>query len=408
MTDPGRECAKSDIERSAASLRHQMVAALSSAGHVRSPRWRAAAEAVPRHEFVREFFVATNPDEPAGGADTVFVPVDAEQAGIERWLQLAYADASLITQLDGHLAPDDVTGPVTGAPTSSSTMPSLVLRMWEHLDVHDDHQVLEIGTGTGYSTALGCHRLGEDHVTSVEVDPAVAERAQAALHRAGYHPRLLVGDGLGGCPDGAPYDRVIATCALRYVPIPWVEQCRSAAVILVTLSGWLDATGLAKLTVTGPGSAEGRFIDHDVSFMPARAHAPEPVMIPKLDDDLISMRPAQVGPEVFDDWGPVRRVIQLAVPNAQYLQPGPGQDLPEHLLVQSDDSYVTFHQSSQGRWTVRQGGRHALWDHVEHAVTTWRDAGAPPLTEFRITVTPHRQTIGFRGGGAWDLAVESA
>lgn len=196
------------------------------------------------------------------------------------------------------------------------------------------------------------------------------------------------------------------TCALRSVPPAWIEQCRVGALILVTLSGWLDATGLAKLTVTGPGTAEGTFIDPDVGFMPARSQATEFLVIPKLDDeDLISSRPAEIGPEVFTDVGPVRRVIQLVAPNAQYVEFGPGQDLPEHLLVESDDSYVTFHSDSDvaSGWAVRQGGRRALWDQVEPAVAAWGRAGSPSLDAFRITVTPERQTVAFDSGKGWEL-----
>lgn len=167
--------------------------------------------------------------------------------------------------------------------------------MWEDLDVHDGHRVLEIGTGTGYSTALGCHRLGDDNVTSVEVDPEIAGTARHALDRAGYHPHLVLDDGLVGAPDGAPYDRIIATCSLRHVPAAWIEQAKPGTVILVTLSGWLGGTGLAKLTVTGPDTAEGGFLPGYVSFMPARAHSPDPAVIPDLSKGAAS-RKTTLGP----------------------------------------------------------------------------------------------------------------
>jgi methyltransferase of ATP-grasp peptide maturase system len=371
----------------AARLRLQLARRLEADGHLRSPKWRAAVEEVPRHEFVREFFARTD----SGDGPTLWEPVDARRAGVRAWLNLAYADESHVTQLDGHLAPPDVTAAVSGNPTSSSTMPSLVVRMWEDLNVHDGDRVLEIGTGTGYSTALGCHRLADDGITSVELDPVVAERARQALDHAGYHPRLVVGDGLSGAPEDAPYDRIIATCSLRHIPPAWIAQSSTGTVILVTLSGWLGGTGLAKLTVTGPGAAEGAFLPGYVSFMPARAHAPGPVVIPDLTGDAIT-RPTEVGPEVISTYGTAQMVAQLAIPDAQYLQLDPDAGLPEHLLVQADASYVAF-RGQPANWTVQQGGPLRLWDRVEVALDAWRAAGEPELETFHIFVSPRRQTV---------------
>jgi methyltransferase of ATP-grasp peptide maturase system len=395
-----------DVEKAAAALRHRLAASLADAGYVRSPQWLAAVDDVPRHLFIPEFFDRNDPDD---GSPTVYVPVSAQRSGTARWLELVYSDETWVTQLDANLAPADLPAGEhrSGVPTSSSSLPSLVIGMWEDLDVDDGHQVLEIGTGTGYSTALGCQRLGDDHVTSVEVDPAVADRARAALGAAGYRPRLIVGDGLAGAPGAAPYDRVIATCALRSVPPGWIEQSRPGTVILVTLTGWLGASGLAKLTVTDPvsGTAEGMFIDPSVNFMPARSQTPEFVVIPTRDDDtLISQRPAVIGPDILTATSAAHWLIQLIAPSAQYLAFGPdSDDLPEHLLVQSDESYAAFYPSPTGEWIVRQGGRSALWDNVEHAIKQWQAAGEPLLTDFRIDITRDRQIVAFGKVAGWDL-----
>lgn len=65
-----------------------------------------------------------------------------------------------------------------------------------------------------------CHRLGPVAVTSVEYDPVVAGRACDALAAARYAPTLVTGDGLAGYDRNAEYDRLIATCSIRYVPLP--------------------------------------------------------------------------------------------------------------------------------------------------------------------------------------------
>lgn len=322
--------------------------------------------------------------------------------GVDEWLRLVYRNETWVTQLDGFLSPSDIPAHITdhrsGVPTSSSSLPGLVVSMWEQLEVSDGDRVLEIGTGTGYSTALGCHRLGDQNLTSVEVDPAIAARAKTSLETAGFEPRLLVGDGLRGATAGAPYDRVIATCAVRHIPPAWIAQCRPGAVILVTLSGWLHASGLARIVVTDPaaGLAEGRFIASDVSFMPARAQAPEFVIIPNRSEPPISERRTAVGPETVFSSEPERMVAQLAAPNCQYL-PDVGDGLPEHLLVQSDDSYATFVRDASGitEWVVRQGGRRPIWDDIEASVLAWRSAGEPDLVDFHISVTPEVQEVSF-------------
>ncbi|MEV5967299.1 ATP-grasp peptide maturase system methyltransferase [Kribbella sp. NPDC051952] len=373
-----------------------MAADLAAAGHIRSKEWRAAIESVPREEFIPEFF--TKVDRADG--PTLWDPTPA-RSGNDGWLRAVYEDISHVTQLNGEITAADVPEAIDGNPTSSSTMPSLVARMWEDLEVEDGNRVLEIGTGTGYSAALGCYRLGEDNLTSVEFDPQVAARAGRALGRAGFRPHLVVGDGEAGAPGTAPYDRIIATCSFRYVPKAWLEQSKPGTIILVTLFGWLGGTGLVKLTVTGDGTAEGRFLPGYVSFMPSRAHNPEPAVIPELSE-AASSRSTSLGPEVLTTYGPAQLVAQLAVPEAQHITFGPGGDLPEHLLVQPDESYAAL-RGAAGTWTVEQGGPRQLWDEVERAVAEWRAAGEPGIENFRVTVTPQEQRVDIHGGTSWSL-----
>ncbi|MGO4754946.1 protein-L-isoaspartate(D-aspartate) O-methyltransferase, partial [Streptomyces sp. 2MCAF27] len=191
------------------ALRLALAERLAVGGYLRTPPWRAAVEKVPRHEFLRGGFFEQVP----GSAPTAWRPVVPDDP---RWLTRCYDDDSLVTQIAGTIAPRDIRGEVLRTPTSSRTMPSLVVRMLEDLDVQDGHRVLEIGTG--YSTGLLCHRLGDDRVTAVEVDEDVAGATRVALGNLGYHPHLITGDGLAGDPDGAPYDRLVATCGVVDLP----------------------------------------------------------------------------------------------------------------------------------------------------------------------------------------------
>ncbi|MFC8449469.1 ATP-grasp peptide maturase system methyltransferase [Kitasatospora sp. NPDC057223] len=358
---------------------------LAAAGHLTTPGSRAAVEATPRELFLHP---------------GVFLPTDdgrwqpRTQLGTNptEWARIAYLDESLVTQLDNHLTADQVAQPLAGFPTSSSTTPVTVVAMIEALDLHDGHTVLEIGTGTGYSTALLCHRLGEDNVTSIEVDPDVASRADAALEQAGHSTWTVTGDGLLGHPRRAPYDKVIATCAVRRIPYTWVRQTRPGGTVLATVGSWTYGTGLAKVTVNDDGTAEGRIIARS-SFMPARSQADRP-----LDGDLAaraaypdSERPTPISPAVLGEWMPAF-LTQLTAPGAQLTRATTADGRPRTYLFDTARESFAELTEADGSWTLRQGGPIALWDTVEDAITAWREAGQPAITDVRLQITPQAHT----------------
>jgi methyltransferase of ATP-grasp peptide maturase system len=294
----------------------------------------------------------------------------------------------LTTQLDGHLTADQSGEPVAGVPTSSSTDPTTVVGMIEALDLKAEHHVLEIGTGTGYSTALMCHYLGEDNVTTIEVDPQVAARADAALETVGYSTWTVTGDGLLGHPHRAPYDRVIATCAVRRIPYTWVRQAKPGGIILGTVGSWPWGTGLAKVTVGEDGTAEGTIIGRSC-FMQARAQAVTPVAgdLSARTAYADSERTALVSPLVLEEWMPAF-LTQLAAPGAQFVRATHGDGSPLRYLFDPErESFAAFLPSGAA-WTVRQGGPVALWDEVERSLVAWQDAGTPDVDSVRLHVTP--------------------
>ncbi|MFD7641660.1 ATP-grasp peptide maturase system methyltransferase [Kitasatospora sp. NPDC059795] len=373
-----------------AELRAALVDGFTGDDMVTDPAWNRAAKSVPRELFVGSYFLPVE-----GSTPTEYRPV---REGEPDWLEGVYTNQTLITQLDGHIRPED--GTASGSPSSSSTLPSLVLRMWHQLDTEAGHQVLEIGTGTGYSTALGAYRLGDANITSIEYDQAVGEAAAAALKSAGHAPRLIIGDGLLGDPDGGEYDRLIATCSVRYIPQPWLYQVKPGGRILVTLSGWAYGFGLALLTVTEPGSATGRFLPGWTSFMIARPHdRPPRQSVALLPGD---ERPTRINPEIISTWTG-GWVAQLAAPSAERMGAGGQQILSD---VATGSQARTMPNPDRG-WTVTQRGPLRLWDQVESAVEAWRAAGEPHQDGFGITVTPlgQRVWIGSEAGPGWNLPI---
>ncbi|MEV0438684.1 methyltransferase domain-containing protein [Streptomyces spectabilis] len=213
------------------------------------PGWREAFVAVPRHVFVPYYYVSV-----AGGYERLWGE-DPDPVRRARWLRGAYADAPLATRVrDGDLL-------------SSSSQPSLMAKMLVELQVDEGGpcDVLEIGAGTGYNAALLAHRLGDGHVTTVDLDPEITESARRHLAAAGYRPTVVTGDGAAGCARRAPYDRIIATCTLNSVPRPWLGQCRPGALVLAPL-----ATGLIALRVRDATHAQGRFLHTPAYFVPLR------------------------------------------------------------------------------------------------------------------------------------------
>ncbi|MFI6005902.1 methyltransferase domain-containing protein [Streptomyces sp. NPDC051366] len=229
------------------------VRELTAAGVLQDPAWRSAFAAVPRHVFVPYFFTGR------GAGHERLWGEDPDPAHRARWLRGVYTDGPLATRLrDGELV-------------SSSSQPSLMAKMLQALDVRDGDDVLEIGAGTGYNAALLCHRLGDEHVTTVDLDEEITESARAHLARLGYRPTVVTGDGARGCPARAPFDRILVTCTLPLIPHAWLGQCRPGARILAPLS-----TGLIALTVRDADLAEGRFLHTPAYFVPLRGAKASP------------------------------------------------------------------------------------------------------------------------------------
>jgi protein-L-isoaspartate(D-aspartate) O-methyltransferase len=94
------------------------------------------------------------------------------------------------------------------------------------LDVGDGARILEIGTGTGYSSALLAELAGpHGHITSVDISDHLAGWGSLLHHERGIRTvRCLCADGLAGYPAAAPFDRIVAWCTAPSLPRAWVEQ----------------------------------------------------------------------------------------------------------------------------------------------------------------------------------------
>jgi protein-L-isoaspartate(D-aspartate) O-methyltransferase len=202
-----------------AVLRERMVRDLVAARGVGDQRVLAAMRKVPRHLFVRDHLRAQ-----------------------------AYGDHAL---------------PIGAAQTISQ--PYVVARMTELLEVGPHHKVLEIGTGTGYQTALLA--VLAKRVYSLERIAELAREAIPRIRQLGFeNVKIQVFDGTVGWSEWAPYDRILVAAGAPEVPRPLVEQLAPGGSLLIP-----EGTRHAQRLVLYRKSARGdlrRKEGEEVGFVP--------------------------------------------------------------------------------------------------------------------------------------------
>ncbi len=116
------------------------------------------------------------------------------------------------------------------------SQPYMVAKMTEALELRGGEKVLEIGSGSGYQTAV-LKALRAD-VYTVERVPELSKRAQENVERAGYSGvHYRIGDGSQGWPGEAPFDRVIVTAGAPTMPVSLVEQLREGGSMVIPVGG---------------------------------------------------------------------------------------------------------------------------------------------------------------------------
>src|SRR6516162_867776 len=126
--------------------------------------------------------------------------------------------------------------PVAIGQGQTISQPYMVACMSEALALRGGEKVLEIGSGSGYQTAV-LKALDAD-VYTIERLPELSERAKGTVERAGFpggHYR--VGDGSRGWPEEAPFDRVIVTAGAPTMPVSLVEQLREGGSMVIPVGG---------------------------------------------------------------------------------------------------------------------------------------------------------------------------
>lgn len=154
--------------------------------------------------------------------------------------------------------------PLPIADGQTISQPYIVALMLESLQLGGTEKILEVGTGSGYVTALLAELARE--VLSIERHPALAEGARKILAELGYNnPRVFTGDGALGLPASAPFDAILVSAAAPDLPAALLAQLGDSGRMIVPV-GSSDAQQLQFIRVVN-GERVVSFREH-VRFVP--------------------------------------------------------------------------------------------------------------------------------------------
>jgi len=132
------------------------------------------------------------------------------------------------------------------------SQPGVVTRMTEWLDVKDGQKILEIGTGSGWQSAILSYLVGTGDVYSIERHPKLVKFAQENLKKLDIdNVHVILGDGTLGYPEESPYDRIIITAACTEIPLPLIDQLDEGGLILAPVGNTSQSLILLQKTSKG-------------------------------------------------------------------------------------------------------------------------------------------------------------
>ena len=132
------------------------------------------------------------------------------------------------------------------------SQPSVVSRMTELLNVKKGQKILEIGSGSGWQSAILSFLIGNGEVFSIERHPELVEFAKENLDKLGIqNVNVILGDGSLGLLKKAPFDRIIITAACKKVPPPLFEQLSLDGLLIAPVGEYPQSLILFKKTPQG-------------------------------------------------------------------------------------------------------------------------------------------------------------
>ena len=144
-------------------------------------------------------------------------------------------------------------GPLPIGHGQTISQPFIVAFMSENLKIDASHKVLEIGTGSGYQSAVLSNLC--NYVHTIEIIDELAKEASSRLKEFGYNNITVhCGDGNKGLPEEAPFDRIMVTAAPQEIPEILVEQLSEGGMMILPMGEEFDIQHLWVVTKEGDGS----------------------------------------------------------------------------------------------------------------------------------------------------------
>lgn len=328
----------------------------------RGSRWYRPIAGTPRHEFVPAWW-----ESDGGHWRLRRGPLDA-----------VYTDRSLVTRVGTHHA-DLAAGHdrPAGEPTSSSTQPSLSVSMYRHARLDDEARILEVGTGSGYGTALLCHRYPASNITSIDIDPYLTAVAAERLGVVGAHPNVVEGDATVKVPG--VFDAIASTVAVRPIPPAWLDALPVGGRFATVISGtWI--------VVYGERRRDGVFghLARDwAGFMAARSGA-DYLQARAVDWDAIGTAEGEHAGlgrypvlDIGEAWE-LHTMLELEVPGLRHRY-GEADGQRTALVAHADGSWAHATAAGFDPPLVRQSGPRRLWDEIDRVRDIWLQQGQAPF-----------------------------
>ena len=162
-------------------------------------------------------------------------------------------------------------GPLSIGHNQTISQPYIVALMTDLLQLEDDYRVLEIGTGSGYQTAILAELV--DQVYTMELVQALGEEAEQRLTEMGYkNIEFRIGNGYEGWPEHASYDAIIVTAAAAYIPKTLVEQLKPERKLVIPVGEVYMPQELVLVEKDEQGNTHLQNI-LDVAFVPLRQNS---------------------------------------------------------------------------------------------------------------------------------------